>query len=197
MECSAPDCSKVAIVQWPRLLSTDENNGVEQTTREDREWAVEEKRIQSRRILTELEAARPFVSPNRIPHLERQLKQEQARLDSIVELPDPGLSLRPNTAAVFGCEDHAVDDPHLIHAAHCQAGACCASPSDPNGWRTQAEIMKANKCMACGRSLADAGAVTEFDLDGDAKGYTHAEHAEVWRKAYVAAAGVDASTPPG
>lgn len=129
--CSQPGCSAPAKYQHQRILSTAENGGVEQVTREDAEWRVEEARAKQRRIIAELEDLRPSVKPDRIPHLERQLKSEQARLDAIVDEPTLATGARPNTMAVFACEDHQVEDPHLLHGESCQAGACGCATSQP------------------------------------------------------------------
>jgi hypothetical protein len=134
--CSHPTCNEPATRQWQRLLAAEENDGVTQAilTQADLDLAADLKRATHKRIIRELEDARPDVKPELHAHLDRQIAAEQTRHDAVITPTLPVLPDRPNVAAVFACPEHDVDDEKaaLLHEPHCLTAAACACDARPH-----------------------------------------------------------------
>lgn len=129
MICSLPSCTAEAVLQWQRLASAAENTGVDQSTvtQEHLDLDADLRRAAHKRIMRELEAARPDVHPDRHAALDAQIAREQAAHDAVVATILPERTAEPNLIAVFACAQHAVEDTAThLHEAHCLTTERCA-----------------------------------------------------------------------
>ena len=140
MNCSAPNCTVPATLQWQREGTEIEARGHHENLRHARQEIIEHERLNAQTHLSELRAqlwrleqfdaaqaeivGGERVKPEVLARITAAIGDAQKTLDGITDLPlaEP----QPVTLAVYGCPVHHPTDPHVVHPSHCSSEGPCS-----------------------------------------------------------------------